>query len=223
MLKNKTFIKNFTIILFFAVLVSACGKNETTTTRTNENEQQKKERKDTPYVINTKESSVNWLAKKVTGQHNGTVSLMGGELMIDNGKLSGGKFEIDFKSITVSDLKDEEMNKKLTNHLKSEDFFAADKHPVGAFEITGVTETPNSAAGHNYTVKGNMTIKGITKEISFPAKITVENNKATAEANMELDRTEWDIRYGSGKFFENLGDKMIYDKFNLIIKLSANS
>jgi polyisoprenoid-binding protein YceI len=143
---------------------------------------------------------------------------MAGELMIDNGKLSGGRFEIDFKSITVLDLKDEEMNKKLTGHLKSEDFFSADKHPVGAFEITGVTEN-----GSNYTIKGNMTIKGITKEISFPANLKVENNKATAEASIELDRTEWDIKYGSGKFFENLGDKMIYDKFNLTIKLSAES
>jgi len=220
MLKNKSIIKNFSIILLFAVLISACGKNEkTASTNTNE----KVKAKGSAFNVNTKESSINWLAKKVTGSHTGTINISSGELIIDNGKLTGGKFDIDFKTIAVLELDDAEMNKKLTNHLISEDFFSAEKYPIGKFEISSVSEITNAASGNNYDIKGNMTIKGITKEISFPAKLNVDNKKANAEASIELDRTEWDIKFRSGKFFENLGDKLIYDKFNLVVKLSANS
>jgi len=216
---NKSLLKNFIIILFFAILISACGKNEKTTTNTYE----KVIPKGSAFNVNIKESSINWLAKKVTGSHTGMVNISSGELIIDNGKLTGGKFDIDFKTITVLELDDAEMNKKLTDHLKSDDFFSAEKYPIGRLEITSVTETPNSSTGNNYDIKGNLTIKGITKEISFPAKMNFDNKKASAEASIELDRTEWDIKFRSGRFFENLGDKLIFDKFNLTVKLSANS
>lgn len=223
---NKKLALSFLAVILTVFIAAGCGKTDdknTTDKNTDNKQETKTETKGNVYKVNTKESSINWLGKKVTGQHNGTVDISGGELVIDNGKLTGGKFDIDFRTITVLDLKDEEMNKKLTGHLKSDDFFSAEKFPTGKFEITGVSPAANTQDGSNYEIKGNLTIKGITKPVSFPAKLTVDNNKANAEAKIELDRTEWDIKFRSGKFFENLGDNLIYDKFNLDVKLNAGS
>jgi polyisoprenoid-binding protein YceI len=219
MFKYRSKVKNTALIILFAIIITSCGKNEGPSTTT---KNEKLNAKGTAFIVDTKSSLINWLAKKVTGQHTGTVNILNGELLIDNGKLTGGKFEIDFKSIKVLDLKDEEMNKKLTGHLKSDDFFAVEKFPVGKLEITGIKET-STTPGNNYSIKANLTIKGITKEISFPAKIDIDNNNAIAEATAEIDRTDWDIKFRSDKFFENLGDNLIYDKISLEIKLKANS
>jgi len=175
-----------------------------------------------PLSVSVSESKVEWLGKKVTGQHNGTINISRGEIYEDNGKVTGGTIEIDMTSITNADLKDAEYNAKLINHLKSDDFFSAGKFPTAKFEITKVEELndpnkPNS----NATVTGNLTIKDITKSITFPAEIKIENKLLKAKADLDIDRTDWNIKYGSGKFFENLGDKMINDKFSLSFSIIA--
>lgn len=162
--------------------------------------------------VNVKESKIEWKGYKVTGSHTGTISVKSGNFEFDNnGSLTGGNFVIDMSTIEVTDLKGGGAV-KLKGHLTSADFFGVENYPEATFEITKVISrgTPGQ-----YKIIGDMTIKNITKEIKFNAEI--DESKATA--NIVLDRSEFDIRYGSGSFFDNLGDKTIYDDFNLSISL----
>ncbi|GAB4244604.1 MAG: YceI family protein [Ekhidna sp.] len=167
--------------------------------------------------VNVDESTVEWVGKKVTGQHNGTIQLQGGRLeMDDNGNLTGGIFTIDMSSITCLDLSGEYKG-KLEGHLKSDDFFGVEKYPTSTFTITkAVPQGPGK-----YKIVGNITIKGTTEEIQFPANVEVKDGKVTATADITIDRSKFDVRYGSGSFFDNLGDKTIYDNFDLSVKLVA--
>jgi polyisoprenoid-binding protein YceI len=176
------------------------------------------------YKLDAASSSVEWTAKKVTGQHNGTVAIKSGELNAEAGKLTAGKFAMDMTSIKVLDITDAETNGKLSGHLNSDDFFATAKNPESTFEIVSVEPIAGAAAGApNYTVKGNLTIKGIAKAITFPATITMDEKELKANAQFDIDRTEWDIKYGSGKFFQDLGDKMINDAFNVKFNIVAKA
>ncbi|KAA0211750.1 YceI family protein [Ignavibacteria bacterium CHB1] len=170
--------------------------------------------------INKSSSIVEWIGRKVTGEHNGTVDVKSGELFLKDGKVTGGKFVIDLNTIKVLDLTDPEYNAKLTGHLKSDDFFSVDSHPEAKFEITSVFEKAD-ATGNTHKVSGNLTIKGITKNITFPAVIKVNGQSVSTSSDFNIDRTEWDIRFRSGKFFENLGDNMINDDFNIKFKIIA--
>jgi len=165
-----------------------------------------------PKVVNLNKSasSIAWLAKKVTGEHNGTVGISAGALNVDGNKLIGGNFTIDLKTIKDLDLTDPGYNQKLVGHLSSGDFFEVEKFPTATFVITKV-------AGKQVT--GNLTAKGITKSITFPAEITVKGGKVIAKANITIDRTDFNIRYNSKKFFESIGDKAIYDDFALTVSL----
>ncbi|MFT4760636.1 MAG: polyisoprenoid-binding protein YceI [Paraglaciecola sp.] len=164
--------------------------------------------------INTEKSVVSWKGYKVTGEHAGTIAVKNGELTFDNGKLTGGSFDIDMTTITCTDLEGD-WAKKLEGHLKSADFFGVENHPTAKFVITKVAS--RGAAGE-YKITGNLSIKDITKEIRFNA--TASKTGATAE--IQLDRTDFDVKYGSGSFFDSLGDKTIYDEFDLNVKLMLN-
>ena len=205
----------------FAFMISGCGKSDKEV-KTGEKQTASDNRTGKTMIIDVEKSTAEWLGKKVTGQHNGTIKFVKGDFTVDNGKVTGGKFEMDMNSIVVLDLTDAAMNTKLTGHLKSDDFFGSAKFPSSKFEITkvDVLNDPNKP-GMNSTVTGNLTIKDITKSISFPAEIKIENGVLNAKADFDIDRTEWNVKYGSGKFFENLGDKMINDNFNLKLTLTA--
>lgn len=167
--------------------------------------------------VNAEKSELRWFASKVTGKHDGSVKLSSGSLTSNGKVVTGGQFDIDMTSIVVLDLPaDNEYNGKLVGHLKSEDFFSVEKHNKANFVITKV-----APKGKDFTVTGNLTIKGITNTISFPATITTSPTQVSAKAKMTLDRTKWDIRYGSGKFFPSIGDKMIHDDFVIDINLIA--
>lgn len=172
----------------------------------------------TTYTVDKTQSKLNWTAKKVTGQHTGTIGVADGTLQLDGNVLKGGSFTLDTKSITVTDLTGSG-NERLTGHLKSDDFFSVEKHPTSTFVISSVAAKGNG----NYDVTGKLTIKGITNTISFPATVAVEGSKATAKAKVKIDRTKFDIKYRSSNFFENLGDKAIYDDFELEVLLVANA
>jgi polyisoprenoid-binding protein YceI len=165
-----------------------------------------------PKVVNVNKtaSSIAWLAKKVTGEHNGTVGISAGALNVDGNKLIGGNFTIDLKTIKALDITDPGYNQKFIGHITSGDFFEIEKFPTAAFVITKV-------AGNQVT--GNLTVKGITKSITFPAEIAVKGGKVTAKANITIDRTDFNIKYGSKKFFDSIGDKAIYDDFALTVSL----
>jgi polyisoprenoid-binding protein YceI len=168
--------------------------------------------------VDAQNSKIVWQAKKVTGAHDGNVPLNNGTLILDGNKLKGGSFVLDVKNLTVTDVKDENMNGKLTGHLKNDDFFAVDKHPEAKFVITSVS--PKS--GNQFDVVGNLTIKGITEEIKFPATVTADAKKVTATAKITVDRTKYGIKFRSSNFFENLGDKAISNDFVLDVNLVAN-
>ena len=161
-------------------------------------------------TVNVKDSSITWKGHKVTGTHEGTINLAQGSLMFEGDNLTGGNFTIDMTSITVTDLKAGQGKEKLEGHLKSDDFFGVDNHKQATFTI-------NKVDGKNgtYRVYGDLTIKGITKPASF--QMTVKDNTATA--SFKIDRTKYDIRYGSASFFDDLKDKAIYDEFDLNVNL----
>ncbi|WP_114784094.1 YceI family protein [Botryobacter ruber] len=174
------------------------------------------------YKVETTKSEVKWHATKVTGEHMGTISLKEGQVLVSNGKPTGGTFVIDMNSITCTDITDKEYNGKLIAHLKNDDFFSVDKYPTATFKINSLAPVKNAAAGKpNYNVKGNLTIKGITKPIEFPATITVKNGVTTAKADVTVNRAQYDIRYGSTSFFDSLGDKAIDDNFTISLNVSA--
>lgn len=160
--------------------------------------------------VNVEKSSVTWKGYKVTGSHHGTIDLKDGSLTFDDGKLTGGTFEIDMTTIDTKDLEGE-WKTKLDGHLKSDDFFGIEKYPTAKLVFTKVKSTGKNS----YEVKGDLTVKGITKPITFD--LSVYGNKATA--NVKIDRTKYDVRYGSTSFFDDLQDKAIYDEFDLVTDL----
>ncbi len=174
------------------------------------------------YKVDTKKSGINWVGEKVTGKHNGTVNLDSGELKVKDGKFFG-EFTIDMTSITNQDIEDETYKKKLESHLKSDDFFSVEKHPGATFKISAV-EKYEAKEGEtaNHIITGKLTIKDITHEIKFPATISFEKDTFTATAKFTIDRVKWDVRYNSGSFFENLGDKLIYDDIQLELNLTGH-
>lgn len=168
------------------------------------------------YQITLEKSSVEWIGEKVTGSHNGTINLNKAHLTFENNKLTGGEFEIDMKSIKCTDIESPQYAAKLENHLMDDDFFASEKHPTSTFKITNVLFD-----GTSYMVTGDMTIRGISQEITFPAQFHSHGNVFHADATLKIDRTKHDVKYGSGSFFDDLGDRMIYDEFTLKIHLET--
>ncbi|OWY25156.1 YceI family protein [Sphingobacteriales bacterium UPWRP_1] len=167
------------------------------------------------YYVDTTASNIVWIGEKVTGKHTGNVKLKSGTLQMDNDKLVGGSFEIDMTTISCTDLEGG-MADKLVSHLKSEDFFGVDKYPTALFTITRAI--PQDTKG-NYKIIGNLTIKEITNPIVFKANVANNGGKISATGDIVVDRSLYNVRFGSGSFFDNLGDKTIYDEFMLKVSL----
>jgi len=163
-------------------------------------------------------STLKWLGKKPTGSHDGTVAVKEGNLFISNGNLTGGDVTFDMTAITVLDIPaDDSSNGKLVGHLKNADFFDVATYPTASFKITEVVN------GESITVKGDLTIKGITKSIEFPATLKVSEGTVLLTAStFEIDRTEFGIEYKSSKFFDNLKDKFINDDFEISFEINAS-
>ncbi|WP_224994737.1 YceI family protein [Cesiribacter sp. SM1] len=172
------------------------------------------------FTVDTQKSSLVWTGKKIGGEHTGNISLTSGSLQVAKNKLVGGAFEIDMNSITNTDLTDAGYNAKLVGHLKSDDFFGVEKHPKATFKITKATPISGAKAGaSNYQITGNLTIKGKTETISFPATVKFNGDAAEAVAKITVDRSKFDVRYGSPSFFADLGDKALDNEFIIDLKL----
>lgn len=168
------------------------------------------------YSVDTEGTEITWKAEKVTGSHVGTVTMKSGSIEMTDEKLTGGTFTVDMSSIEDTDLEGE-WKTKLENHLKSDDFFGVEKYPTATFTITDVKEM-----GENkYRVGGNMTIKGETNRVEFEVTIVESDGTINASGTMVIDRSKYNVRYGSGTFFDDLGDKTIYDNFDLGFKVVA--
>lgn len=158
--------------------------------------------------VNTAKSTVQWTGKKVTGEHTGTIGIKDGTLEVENSMLTGGKIVMDMNSIVDKDLTDPAWNAKLIGHLKSDDFFGVETYPTSELVITKVIGN-----AQNYTVSGNLTIKGITNPVTF--KVTASADGKSYKGSMTIDRAKYNIKFRSKSFFENLGDNLIYDDFTL--------
>lgn len=162
--------------------------------------------------VDVNNSVIKWTGKKVIGEHYGNIQLKDAKLSIANNKFTDGYFVIDMTTIIDNDLENAEWNQKLVGHLKSADFFDVENHKQATLRITKATPFKDNLS----TIEGVLTIKGITKPITFEAQ--KEGN--TFVAKIDVNRTIYDIKYGSGSFFDNLGDKAISDIFTLEVKLA---
>lgn len=160
--------------------------------------------------VSIKSSSINWTGKKVTGKHTGTINLKDGFFTMEGDNITGGEFVIDMTSINCTDLSGDSKG-QLEGHLKSDDFFGVENFPTAKLVITSAVKEGNS-----YKVTGDLTIKKTTEPVTFELEKAGDNLSTV----LTIDRSKYDVRYGSGSFFDNLGDKTIYDDFTLDINLS---
>jgi len=170
------------------------------------------------FQVDTSKSVIHWVGKTIgSNKHTGTLKLSKGAIMMDGNAVTGGEFTFDINSIKVTDMPPERAP-KLEDHLKGEDFFDVPKFPAGSFKITKVTTSGGVA-----TVTGNLTLKNITKAITFPATVTKNGNTITASAKgVKFDRTHFDVKHRSGNFFSGLGDRAIEDEIAIDIELVAS-
>ena len=167
--------------------------------------------KEETYTVDTERSTIEWTAKKVGGGHTGTIKIADGILVYSGKALKSGNFQMNMSSITSD-------NAKVTTHLKSDDFFSAEKNPISKFEITKVTAT----GADRVNITGNLSIKGFTHSITFPATVKQQKGVVVAVANgIRVDRTKYEIKFRSKTFFGDIGDKAIDDEFELSINLTA--
>jgi len=169
------------------------------------------------YEIDKSKSEVKWKGKKVAGEHYGTIQLKNGTVKVEDGKIAGGTFVMDMTTIVDEDIESESMNDRLVGHLKSDDFFSVEKHPAAKLVLKDVEHK----GGDDYVFSGHLTIKDITHPVTFDSKSLVEDGILKSTGTIEVDRTLYDIKFRSGKFFQGLGDKLIYDTFTLDFNVVA--
>jgi polyisoprenoid-binding protein YceI len=166
------------------------------------------------FEIVSVQSNIDWVGRKISGAHNGTIALKQGELVLHDDKLAGGKIIADIASIKILDITDPATNAQLAGHLASDDFFSSEKYPEAVLEITSVS---------GIRAEGNLTIKGITQPVHFDTFISVGNDSLMATAKLTIDRTMYGMRFRSGNFFKDLGDTLIHNDFELNVHIVAKA
>ncbi len=203
-------MKKVLILVGVAAIFAACNSNEASTSAQEAQEVAEATETSQSFAVNSESSSVNWTGSKVTGDsHSGTVAVKGGEIAVEEGKITSGNFTIDMSSLASTDGMDEERTGKLLGHLSSDAFFNVDSFATAAFEVTASTAD---------SITGNLTIKGITHSITIP--YAYDKEAATASSTFSIDRSAWDVRYGSSSFFDNLGDNVINDAIEFEVNLA---
>ena len=175
------------------------------------------------YVTDTKTSTIQWTGQKITGSTtSGVIKLKSGQFYVMEDQIAGGEFVIDMSTIESTDMSADQ-NARLSNHLKNDDFFSVDKFPIATLSISKGIKVYNSLeTDPNYEFEGTLTIKGITQDVKFGAIVTMDDKTLKAMAVIVFDRSKFDVRYGSGSFFEDLGNKLILDDIKLTIEINAN-
>ncbi|MDO7845654.1 YceI family protein [Hymenobacter sp. M29] len=174
------------------------------------------------YAVQPQLSTLGWEGKAVTHGHNGTMNFSSGELLVKGNAIVGGTVTVDMKTMKATDIKDESSQGKFVGHMSSDDFFGVATYPTSTFKIVSVAPIKGAAKeADNATITGDMTIKGVTQRISFPAKVGVKGDLASATGKVTIDRTKFGLKYGSKSFFESIGDKAIYDTFDLTFNVIA--
>jgi len=170
------------------------------------------------YLIETNESTVTWKGAMLVGtnSHQGFISIAKGELMVDKGRITGGTVQVDMN--TIEDDKHQSDN-NLIRHLKDPDFFDVKKFPVAIFAFYNSA----MAADGNKKIVGKLTIKGITKAVDFPARTEVKDGTVRTKGRLVIDRTRWDVRYKSGKFYDLVADQTMSDSIEFHIDIVAKT
>ncbi|TKG93419.1 YceI family protein [Puteibacter caeruleilacunae] len=167
------------------------------------------------YQLNEKESHVKWHGKKIGGAHYGYIRFKSATLNATDGVITGGEFILDMNTIEDEDLDSKEWGVKLVDHLKSEDFFDVEKYPTAVYKL----KRAKKRSGCIYSFTGELTIRDVTRPYSFLANVRRLNGQYFASGKMVIDRSDYNVKFGSGKFFENLGDKLIYDDIKLEFRI----
>ncbi|WKN41570.1 YceI family protein [Tunicatimonas pelagia] len=199
----------------------------------------------TDYSVNTDQSQVDWVGFKPTGRHNGTIGIEDGAISVLNGDVVGGSFTLNMNDINVEDLEGEYKD-KLTNHLKSGDFFSVEEYPTATFEITGVESYSGEMAANDgddkmklvvneeevdeysladptHSITGNLTMRGTSLSVTFPAKVSVTDGQVTANAKFNIDRTKWGVNFREENGYEaRAKDELIYDTVNVGFDITAS-
>ena len=172
-------------------------------------------------LVDLENSNIDWIGRKVTGEHSGTLNLSDGFVIWNGKSITGGKLNIDMTSIQNIDIESPEWKQKLEDHLKAEDFFHTDSFPHAILEIKRQTTIMDENKTIREGVLVDLTIRGMTHEIKFPFILTQSKNIHTGEGSVDIDRTLYNIQYKSGKFFNDLGDHLIYDDFTVQFKVQT--
>jgi len=211
-------VLNLMMVLAISSAVIGCKKKADEAKTTDAVEASDAKMSSVKYLANSAESVIAWQGFKPTGKHNGTINIESGVLTLNDGKVESGSFLIDMNSITDLDMApDDEMNAKLVGHLKSADFFDVEKYPSAAFEVTGFEEKDGKTM-----LSGNLTLKEKKNNVTFPVSVVEGTDDLTLTSEtFTIDRSKWDVKYGSKSFFDDLGDKFINDDIELTITLKA--
>ena len=169
------------------------------------------------FKIDTQKSNVKWIGSKITGSsHEGNISIIEGTISIKHGDMVNAEFVVDLNTMTCTDLGEKKAG-YLIEHLKNEDFFDVPNHPQARLKLVKATKTEKG-----YNIVASLTIKDKTHPVVFDIEWMQRSNTALASGILTFDRTKFDITYGSGSFFDNLGDKAINDKVTLEFRVMAN-
>jgi len=201
-------MKKLYSLLLFALLLSCNNQNQQNTEQVSTVNAE-----DSQYTIETSQSSITWTGRELsTSYHYGTINLLSGQFEVSNGIILNGEFIVDMTSINNQDMEGDR-KARLEGHLKSDDFFSVDAHPTA---LLSIQESQLISEG-KWNVTANLTIKGITHPVDFE----MSRSEQGWSANLVFDRSKYDVRFRSGTFFENLGDKLIYDEIELAINLTT--
>jgi polyisoprenoid-binding protein YceI len=178
---------------------------------------------DGTYRLDPAASVLEWIGRNINNRHHGRIPFRGGTLVIGNGELQRGEIALDMTGISNLDLQDDSYRLLLVSHLKSADFFDVDQYPTATMVMVGWQPIPAATPGTpDHTVQGELTIKGITRQLSFPVTVAPqEDGSIKAQAALAIDRTDWNITYGSGKLFEQLGMHLVHDRIDVELFIVA--
>lgn len=210
-------MKKLFVLSLVTAVVMACNPKNADEAKTGE-AQKAADSSGEMYAVSEK-STVYWRGTKPTGEHVGTVAISAGKIAVEDGSVTAGSITIDLNSIVNDDLEGD-MNARLVGHLKSEDFFHTSEYPEAKFEIVSLEDyssnAPESGITPTHIVTGNLTMRGETKSITFPAAIEVSEKKVSVKTNeFSIDRTLWGVNFKSKKIFAELKDDFISDMINL--------
>lgn len=217
-------MKKYLLAIATLVFVVSCGGNATKNKVEGTDAKTAATGTGEELVVDTVASSIHWIGSKIGGSHHGTIGIKSGHLAINGQELASGAFIIDMNKIVDIDLTDKKMNDMLVTHLKSEDFFDVAKYPESTFTLTKIEAASNASDSVTHMVSGNLKMKDVEKNITFGAKITKEGEEYKAvTVPFTIDRTQWNVKYGSKSFFSDLKDNVINDNIELQITIVAKA